>query len=222
MSDKIEKPYRMRKNVNLNLLRNLITLIDGYLANYLGDPEPFKRKIRAGALGPELAKEWKRIERSLMKIATTIRRIPAFKSLVKLHTFLKVLATMFMLSGSMLVISVSFFTGEIYLYYLSMLFLTFSAISTIWYSILERRLAIKIKEYFDEHQTKYRFTRQYLRNVVQRLIFTLAYYMKANGKDPEKYPLSLYNENYNGIKIIKKPGFLRSKYKVIVKLDDEA
>lgn len=222
MSEKTDKPYRMGKNVNLNLLRNLITLIDGYLANYLGDPEPFRGKIKAGALGPELAKEWKRIERSLMKIATTVRRIPTFKSLIKLHTFLKVLATMFMLSGSMLAISAPFFTREISFYYISMLFLTFSAISTVWCSILERRIAVRIKEYFDEHQTKYKFIRQYLRNVVQRLIFSMAHYMKVDKKDPEKYPLSLYNDDYRGIKIIKKPGLFRSKHKVIVRLDNEA
>jgi len=50
----------------------------------------------------------------------------------------------------------------------------------------------------------------------------MAHYMKVDGKDPEKYPLSLYNANYKGIKIIKKPGLLRNKYKVIVKLDDKA
>jgi len=208
--------YVFRRTIDINLLRNSITLIDGYLTNYFDDPAPYRQKIRAGALGPQLAKEWKRIERALMKIATTVRRIPALRSIVKLCTFLKMLALIFMVSGTTLAISASFQMGAAYFYYLSVFFLTFSGISTIWHNFLQRKMSVKIAEYFEEHKTKYQFTRRYLRDVVQKLIFSMGHYLKTEGKDPEKYPLSLYNRDYKGIKIVKETGLFRSKYKVVV------
>jgi len=222
LDNKYENAYVLRKNVDINLLRNLITLIDGYLINYFDDPAPFGQKVKAGALGPELSKEWKYVERSLMKIATTVRKIPELKPLVKLCTILKTLTLIFMVSGTMLAISGPFLTESPYPYYLSTFFLTFSAISTIWYNILERRLSVKIKEYFEKHKTKYGFTRNYLKNTVQKLIFSMAHHVTVKMVSPEKYPLSLYHEDYKGIRIIKKPGWLRGKYKVVVIADDEA
>jgi hypothetical protein len=219
---KYEDIYTFRKNVDINLLRNLITLIDGYLINYFDDPLPFGQKLKSGALGPELSKEWKRIERSLMKIAVTMRKMPELKSIVRLCTTLKMLTLVFMVSGTTLAISASFWVGATYFYYLSTIFITFSAISTIWYKIFERKLSVKIKKYFEEHKTKYEFTRNYLKNQVQKLIFSMAHHLKVKMENPEKYPLSLYNEDYKGIKIIKKSGWLRGKHKVVVMADDEA
>jgi len=208
--------YVFTRDIDVNLLRNSITLIDGYLTNYFDDPAPYRHKIRAGALGPQLAKEWKRIERALMKIATSVRRIPALRSIVKLCTFLKILALMFMVSGTTLAISASFQVGEAYFYYLSLFFLTFSGISTIWHNFLQRKMSVKITEYFEEHKSKYQFTRRYLKGIVQKLIFSMGHYLKTRGEDPEKYPLSLYNKDYAGIKVVKETGLFRSRYKVIV------
>ncbi len=210
--------YTFEKDINVDLLRDLIMLIDGYLVNYFSDFEPFEHKIKSGVLGSELAKEWKYIKRSLMRIATTVKRIPGLKSLVKLCTIFKVLTLLFTISGTSLIISAQF-TSQIYMYYLSMLFLTFSAISIVWNNILERKLSRRIGSYFEEHSAKYGTSRNYLRSIVQKLIFSMADYFKTKKIEPMKYPFSLYNEDYKGIKIIKKKGLFRSRSKVTVAID---
>jgi hypothetical protein len=211
--------YVFRKDIDIDLLRNLITLIDGYLINYFDDFTLLEQKIKVGALGPELAKEWKYIGRSLMRIANTVKRIPGLVAIIKLCTIFRILALLFTMSGTGLIISTQFAGSPSYLYYMSILFLTFSAISITWYRILERKISTRIRDYFEKHQTKYGSTRGYLRSSVQKLIFSMANYLKVKRIDPEKYPLSLYNTDYEGVKIVRKRGLLRSKSKVIVSID---
>ena len=45
----------------MRVLRGLIALIDGYLAYFFDDPDPYDRAIKQGALGKEFANEWKEI-----------------------------------------------------------------------------------------------------------------------------------------------------------------
>ena len=219
MSSRSRDYFYIKGEVNLKLLSNLITFIDGYLANYLDDPEPYRVKIRAGALGKEIAREWKSIEKSLLKIAYTVRRIPKVKFYLNLSLFTRITSIIFLIVAIVVAFTV-IFTGHhtYYTIYLLALSLFLSSLTTIYTQVYIRKMNEEIERYFNQHSEKYRFIRENLRNFNQKLINSYRFYIAKRGLDPKKNSLALYNTFYSGIEIMKKPGLLSKKYKVIVRI----
>jgi len=214
----VTRYFRVGKDIDTTLLKNLIVLIDGYLINYFGDPAPFERPIKAGKLGSEISAEWKEIHRSLMKIATTVKVIPRIGSLLTIQSMLRSASLAVSIGAVLLSLTGAFPTYlENPLLFLFMLMLI-ASVMIVASRFAGREVAKRIEAYFEEHKQKYGFVRQYLKQTAQKLLYTLSSYLKTSGEDPSEHTIKLYEANYDGIKVLKKPKWFRKQYVVIVEL----
>ncbi len=211
-----KKIYKLGDNPNLKLLANLITFLDGYLAYYFEDPEPFRIKIRAGELGGDVSREWRSIEKPLLKMAYTVRRIPKVGLYLRLTSIMHILSFIFLIATVVVAILMSMGYMSTYIIYLFAISISISSMATIYSMIYRRRMNLEIDKFFREHTEKYRFLRAKIKEFTQNLIYTYGYYLRKQGLDPHKKTLSLYNTDYNSIKVVKKPGLLSKKYTVEV------
>ena len=195
----------------------MITIIDGYRVNYFDDLNQLDKPIKDGELGSEIASEWKRIRRSMMKIATTIKFIPQATKYIKLQSLLRLIAMMLLVSGLLVIIMTQFspLTGNVTV---TFVFSFMAACALIASRFAGKEVAKSIDAYFKEHYKKYGFIREQLKNEVQKLIYTLAIYIKRTGEKSEDHPIKLYNADYKGIEILKHPWLLRKHYIAIVRL----
>ncbi len=222
-SEKKKLYYDLGKNPSIKLLSGLISLIDGYLAYFFDDPDPFDQPIRKGAIGKEFANEWKTIYKTLYKMAYTLKRLPEIKKYVFAQGALRSFSLPLTLMGAIFAIY-SMFPGVP----INPLFLLISgfALACIgafflimsWY--MGKKVAETIDKYFKDHREKYSIKRTYLRDVVQKLLYSLAFYLKNNDFDLDKYKFKLFNSFYKGIIVLKKPGLFRKKYVVKFNVKD--
>jgi len=217
----LEKPYySMGDKPNLKFLGSLILLIDGYLAYFFDDPEPFNHYIKRGALGSELQKDWKEVYKILYKMAYTLKTIPTLRTYVVMQGALRSFSLPLTLTGTILAISSIFFKESYTLMVAVAIFLAVLGMIALvgsWY--MGKKFADTITDYFTSHDKKFELKRIFLRNVVQKLLFSFAYYLKKDGTDLKRYKFKLFNAFYKGIKVVKKPKFFRKKY--IVQFDVE-
>jgi len=214
-AQKSKKPYYyLGKNPDLDFLRSLILLIDGYLTYFFDDPDPYDRWIRRGALGREFLSEWREVYKTLYKIAGSIKRIPGLKGYVMIQGMLRAFSIPITLTAALLPIA-----GAVWGRFLEFMILSFimafvGALALIFSWIAGKKFAEGIDQYFKTHKEKFKFKRSYLRDVVQRLIYSLAYYLKKRGEDLSEYKFKLFNSFYDGIIVLKKPKWFRKKYLV--------
>jgi len=214
------KCFRIGKEIDVTLLKNLIILIDGYQVNYFGDPAPFEKPIRAGKLGREISVEWKMIQRSLMRIATTVKAIPRIGSLLIIQSLMRSLSIAVSMGAILLpLIGTPPAFLESPLLFTFMLILIASGM-LVTSKFAGREVAKRIEAYFHEHKQKYRFVRQYLKQTAQKLLYTLSHYLKTTGEKPSDHVMKLYRADYDGIKILKKPKWFRRRYVVVVELTE--
>ena len=213
------KPYYyMGEDPNLKFLGSLILLIDGYLAYFFDDPEPFNRYVRKGVLGSEFKNDWKEVYRILYKMAFTLKTIPALRIYVVMQGALRAFSLPLALTGTMLAISTMFFKESYPLIVTAAVILAVLGMTALVGSwVMGKKFADTINSYFMAHDKKFEVKRMLLRNVVQKLLYSFAYYLRKNGTDLTKYKFKMFNGNYKGLKVIKKPWLFRKKY--IVQFD---
>jgi len=210
-----EKPfYDLGKNPDINSIASLIALIDGYLANFFDDPDPYDRWIKQGALGREFAAEWRETYRTLYKIAKTIKKIPEIQKYVVAQGALRSLSVPLTLFAASLAIVSLLFTKPLGFLMLAFIMASVGAVALVLSWTAGKKVADSIDNYFKVHYEKYKFKRAYLRNVVQKLIFSLAYYLKKKDMELERYRFKLFNAYYKGIRVLKKPKLFRKRYLV--------
>ncbi|RLI11866.1 hypothetical protein DRO33_03385 [Candidatus Bathyarchaeota archaeon] len=213
-----EKDYfDLGREPDLLVLKALIELIDGYRVNYFGDPRPFSERIRDNALGREVKSEWKTIYRALMKIATTVERIPEVRSYISLQSALRFLSIMLTLIGLSIPL-INMVRGVPTSIWIPFSLATCGACMLVASWAVGRNMALAIEDYFREHKEKYKFVRAYLARVNQKLINSLRRQLEATGEDPDRYRLKLFNTDYKGIKVVKKPSLFRKRYIVSVEV----
>jgi len=209
--------YNLGKYPNMSVLRGLIALIDGYLAYFFDDPDPYDRAIKQGALGKEFANEWKEIYKTLYKIAYTLKRVPEIRKYIVAQGAFRSFSLPLTLTGALLAIFSMFPDVPVHpilLLIAAFMLATTGAIALILSWIAGKKVADAVDSYFKEHREKYKFKRAYLKSVVQKLLYSLAYYLKKDGVDLNKFKFKMFNSFYKGIIVLKRPKLFRKKYLV--------
>jgi len=214
MSNKV---YKLPQKIDVNSLKELIEFLDSCLANYFGDLEQHKKKIESGEFGVEVRRDWESVEKSIIKMIAVIRRLPTVKICIKLATLTHLLSVVFLTSA---IVTVGLIIYGVYdissLISILILSATIGVVSEISSIRFRRRIKIEIDKYIKSHTGKFKFLKEKIRIFTQNLINTYAKYIKEQKLDPNEYTLSLYNIDYAGIKVLKKPGILKKKYTIKV------
>jgi hypothetical protein len=65
-----------------------------------------------------------------------------------------------------------------------------------------------MRMFYYHHQKDYRKNEQRLQKAAQDLIYKLGKLLKEKGENPKRYQFAVYQKDYKGITIVKKPGGL--------------
>ena len=205
--------------MDLEILKKLIELLDGYRVYYFGDPDSLDPYVRSGMLGREIMLEWRKIYKTILKMTKSLRGIPKLKKYIILQSFLRVLTISINLMVVILfLITIFMRIWSTYLFAaITVLVITgVSSLAASW--IFGRYSAMEIQRFFDEHEKKHKFKREFFKSFNQKLINSLAVYLKSSKDNPSKYKMYLFNTDYKKIKVLKKSLFGR-KFEVIVNIE---
>ena len=223
--EKETKPLTFPRQIKVNMLSRVITLIDGYRILHTGTFGKIDKNVTKGVLGRRFAEKWREIRRVLWKMGTFPDEIPKVRTLTTMRIFTGLVSTFMMIGASILMMVVLFASlGRGVLFAGAMVYIVGG--SLLGFSILlKRRVAVIMEDYYRDRPELWTKERQYLKGVVQGLIFAMTRYarrQKREGLDKafrkneeralKKYKFELFNMDYNGINIIKKPGRLRKRY----------
>ncbi|MHA1754958.1 MAG: hypothetical protein ACTSYR_05535 [Candidatus Odinarchaeia archaeon] len=238
-SKKVVETLGFPSETKVNVVLNIISLIDGYRINRCPDFRKLDESIKKGILGRKFAESWKNIRKVLWRIGTFPKNIPSVNKMMTIRILTQITSIIMMVIASVMVIAALFielpsivmFSG-LTLYVVASAVLGFSM-------LIRRRIAIKIAEYYYEDRARWTKEQQFLKRKVQQLIDALIRHLrklKIAGKDKNlnkleknasvkeynkimaKYKFKLFNVDYTGIRVIKKPSAIRKHYEVLPKI----
>ncbi|MFX0096586.1 MAG: hypothetical protein ACFE7E_02375 [Candidatus Hodarchaeota archaeon] len=219
------EPLTFPRQFKSDMLSRVITLVDGYRILHTGTFGKIDKNVSKGVLGRRFAEKWREIRKVLWKMGTYPDEIPKVRKLTTIRIFTGLLATFMMIGGSILMLIIIFASlGRFMLFVGAMVYIGGGTL--LGFSILiRRRVAIIMEDYYRERPDLWRKEREYLKDIVQGLIFAMVRFVrrqrregldKSFRKDPDKaikkYKIELFNMDYKGINIIKKPGRLKKKF----------
>lgn len=202
----------------LDELCDLINLLDAYQFNHFRDYTRLDGVINAGALGKKVLSKWNEVKPKLIKMAKMTKHPPEAIKLMKRKTVL-----LFAQSIGLVVITVvmilPFLLPVGFGAFVAFLACTATNIGIFAYmSFLDYRVAKIEEKYFKEHPERYSSYKSMLKRWTQELIYTYSNYIRQIKGKPKDYPIELYNVDYKGIKVVKKPMLWRKHYIVHVEI----
>ncbi|MFX1486809.1 MAG: hypothetical protein ACFFBS_06925 [Promethearchaeota archaeon] len=213
------KRKRKRKylpKLDLSLLRKVITLLDGYRINRFMDPVRIGDLVKSGAAGEELQKEWDELYQVMYDMSRIPANTPKALKLLKRLSLTEKLSIV-NIAVTALLLALSFVVGFSWL--VGVVFATIAFPATIGARVyLYRQVSDEIDGYIEEHPEKFAKRKARLKQQVQRSIGILNKYVRQFEREPANYPFELYNTDYSGISVTKKPGTIRKGYVVIPKI----
>jgi len=206
---------RSTELVNLHLLRELITIIDGYRAYSFVNPQYLDSSVEGQKLGLEVSREWKTLRRTMMNMIKSVKEIPRVPSMLKIYDALRILSIFLLGSAAafpLLSLLPAFSTG------IDLLPVLVGGAFTLMLYVrhYERRISREMSRYFETHPEITNPSQLYLKRTNQKLIILFRRTVNERGDDPNRYQVSLYNLDYRGIKVVANPSWFRKRYKVII------
>jgi len=205
---------RRKRKPELEDLATLISAIDGFRVGRCAELKSVERIVRRVHL-TDTGRKWKSIRRDLqdiMNLPTSSPKVMRMMNLALLlrflgllsYTIVIILAIMMGLSFS-LKIEASTFVN------------IFNYTLIFGISVLVVRYFVKeqVKKFFDQSADKFKGKSAHLRELNQELINRLREGIKKSNGKSRDYKLTLFNADYNGIKILKKPGVWREHFTAI-------
>ncbi|WEU39834.1 MAG: hypothetical protein OdinLCB4_005015 [Candidatus Odinarchaeum yellowstonii] len=235
----VTEPLGFQKVSKINILLNVISLIDGYRINRCPDFRRLDDNIKKGVLGRVFAEKWKDIRKVLWRIGTFPKNIPNVNKMMTIRIITHIIGLILMLVASSIVIATIFLTMPRLILYIGLALYAVGTSILGFAMLLRRRIAIKIAEYYYEDHDRWKREQAYLKGVVQQLIDGLIRYLRQRkkiGTDKAltqvekdtplkkyqklmaKYMIRMYNVDYTGLIIVKKPNAFRKHYEVVPKL----
>jgi hypothetical protein len=160
----------------------------------------------------DIEPKWKVIRRDLDEIATLPESAPKVAFLLNVATGLQfagiVCFAVLMLAATLALSSRSTpFFQDIYVY-------VGTGIIVTGYVIIFARNAIRqrVRRFYDDSSSRLAGRSKQLREFNQGLIERLQHRLRALNQSPKEYRLYLYNNDYKGIDILKRPNFIREHY----------
>jgi hypothetical protein len=208
-----QKPY-------LNTLIELISVLDGYRINRFADLSSIDQAIKEKKLGLKIATDWKQIRKILQKINIYACSLPSVIRLYKIRTMLVFISSLLSISCLVFILlhflNVSFPRQlETPLFLATFIIAIPASLAT---QFINRKIAIEIEDHLNTLNKKsdpFRQNYQQIKAMTQDLLYLLTGTIRKINENPEKYTISLYNVDYKGIKIVKKPTRFRKYFRVI-------
>jgi len=202
----------------LEELCDLINLLDAYQFNHFRDYTRLDSVINSGILGKAILLRWKEIKPKLIRMAKISRHPPEAIRLMERKTILR-FSQAIGLAFTTAVMIIPFIIPMGFTAFLLFIVCTLANIGIYAYmSFIDYKVSKIMVQYFNKHPEKYSSYRNMLKKWTQELIYIYGNYIRQIKGKPKDYPIELYNVDYNGIRIVKKPRLWRKHYIVHVKI----
>lgn len=200
---------RMGKSISkmLSDLAFVIEALDGYRVGRNANPKNVDTKIRQWhEIEESLPRKWLSLQRDIDTLINLTLRDPDAKKFANIYVLIKFgLRIVYLLLLSSFLVLMRWPDTGIMLIYISLGALYFLLILR-WYT-LDRMFT-----YYEKVISGQPGKTEQLRLAVNSLIKKLTEYLRREKISPKKYRLHLFNTDYDGIKVLKKPGWLRDHY----------
>jgi len=205
---------RRKRKPELEDLATLISAIDGFRVGRCAELKSVERIVRRVHL-TDTGRKWKSVRRDLeaiMNLPTSSAKVMFMMNIALLLRFLGVLSyTIVFILAVMMGLSPSLNIEP------STFVNIFNYALIFGISVLVVRYFVKeqIKKFFDQSADKFKGKSAHLRELNQELMNRLREGIKKSNGKPRDYKLTLFNADYNGIKVLKKPGVWREHFTAI-------
>jgi len=204
------KYFALGPNPNVADLSSLVVTVDAYRNFIFGKLDSFDRKISASKYGKDFSAAWKETYVSLRRIETAGRSIQGLETIWKVRSA-SLIGAMILVVLVMVSITVRLSAWVFYgTFYGALIMLGVSGAM----SYLSSR---RTNSYLRQHGAEHSADMERIKDFVQQLLNSLSRHFRVSKINPAKYPLGLYNADYNHIRVEKSPGFRRT-YEVVIEL----
>jgi hypothetical protein len=217
MLDKIKR-FILKKDENLDDVAQLISVIDSFRVGMGVDIESLRELVRTIRRTIKL-ENWPQIYKDMKYIQDLpLEKEPRIKLYTNIYVFLRYLVRQaFLIIGLLLFIFL--LTTQLPLIKPQHLrYFLYGILAAAWCVVAVRAFVKdKLKVFYYTHQKEYSKQEERLQKAAQDLIFKMGKLLIEKGEPGKKYSFSMYQKDYKGIKILKKPGVLRDYYTIAVK-----
>ena len=154
-------------------------------------------------------KKYKKVVESVINLPRKDRRAFIWAQLYLIFRFLTRIAFVGFLLSVGLIFYRNPFSGPLLLSSTAILYV---ALIGRWYSLL------KLLDFYEVEMKNQPGKDEFLKEFAQKLIEELRSRMREQGVKPSKVKLHLFKRDYSGIRVLKKPGWLRDYYLVEVEI----
>ena len=197
-----------KKSVNPKQLSTLVSLLDGYAALSVSDPNRIRKIAKSYSEDdPEIKSVWREISKDVDDIST----LPSSSDdIVKQSRRLGILRP-FMLFLPLVVLTIYYallgahvitHLGQFGAYAFLGIFIGAYILSFLVYFSMNKKLSRTVNSYYDQHMGEIARQRRHIKTVNQRLIDRLAMIVRSEDRDPNKYKFSLFHDDYANINVV--------------------
>jgi len=216
---------RRSVSVDLEVLANLITLLDGYRVNYFVDLKWADKVISDGKTGLKVKSEWKDFRKTLVKMAALPKSLSHVSKLWRIQQYTLFLGTIFS-TIIMIIFAITIFAYRTIAqtqYHSLIIYISIPAFCIMFGAFIAKPLlgymiSKEIDKYCEAHPEKFGVLRIKVKKFVQYLIDLYSAYLKRFKENPERRAIQLYNVDYRGIKVVKRAGRIRKHHTAVVKI----
>jgi hypothetical protein len=208
-------------NLDLRFSKNLLTVLDGYRIQRTYDLGFIDKKVGEGELPRTFVQQWGTIRKVLTKLAAIGPKVPGVESSLNRKQTMSFIG----MASLTVAVPILLFTYVLRLDWLAPIgvplaliaigLMLISWMTSAWYN---RKVAWLIHDYVEENQALVSNERRHIKKWVQTLIMHIASLMRKRGEDPEKNLVKFFNDDYNGIEVLKVPSGFRKHYVVRIRL----
>jgi hypothetical protein len=206
------KEIRLPEETDLHLLGRLIYVLDSYRIHRYEDFTSINKSIKQLKFGKTFKKTW---EEEITPILYKMSSLPM--SLRKVKLLIRFRSVLGFITAAVFTVAFIILMARAREYGL---ILSVSAIILLtWYTgrpLIDYKIGKILNNYFEEHPEKFGILRSRLKLIVQNLIDEFSRLSKNMSEDVVPM-LELYNIDYRGIKVIKKPTTFRKHFVVLPK-----
>lgn len=201
-----------KSQLDIKRFASLIILLDGYRVNRFEDLKWVDRAAGEGKFGRKFASQWDEVRKILCKMAAIPGYMSHLTKWVTIQTYLLLIGSIFSVTVSVLFVGVflSYMTWKVVWLQKMLLYISVPAVIGMAAAFLGRplisyKVAKEVDRYCADHPEKFGPLRLQVKDIVQKLISDFSKYIQIAGKDLNEHRIALYNVDYAGIKVVKKP-----------------
>jgi hypothetical protein len=205
--------------LDLKWSKNLITTFDGYRIHRCFDLTFIEKAVGQGELSRSFVNQWKVIRTVLHKFAAIGPNVPGvqkklFRKQITSLTSMILLTFALPLMVFTWVFRIEFLQPFAFPFAIFAAFLALTAWTVSNY--YNRQIAWSIVHYLDENPQLLNKEQKHLKKWVEVLIPHTARLIRKESLEFEEEPVKFYNDDYDGIIVVKEPNFYRKHYTVML------